>query len=250
MGDGSFPADYWQQFRTAVKTTKADAPIIGELWKKDEVLPKIHGDQADTTMNYRFRNAILGFFGTIDNKGFPDDGQSDQPPSLFARKLNSMREDYPDATYYTLMNLMDSHDTERILWSLTPGQDNREDREFNAANLALGKQRLELADGRAVHGARRADHLLRRRGRPDRLGRPRRPPHLPLERRRAGRRRDHARPSTGSWPPSARRTRCSATARSSSCSPTTPTARWPTACDTATRWPSSPSTATRPARRR
>ena len=81
MSDGSFPADYWQQFRTAVKTTKPDAPIIGELWKKDEVLPKIHGDQADTTMNYRFRNAILGFFGTVDNKGFPDDGP-DQPAAV------------------------------------------------------------------------------------------------------------------------------------------------------------------------
>lgn len=145
MGDGSFPNDFWTQFRTAVKSAKSDAPIIGELWKKDEVLPKIHGDQADTTMNYRFRNAILGFFGTVDNKGFPDDGAHDQPPSVFANKMNSIREDYPDATYYTLMNLMDSHDTERILWSLTPGQYNREDREFNAANLALGKAKLKLA---------------------------------------------------------------------------------------------------------
>jgi hypothetical protein len=56
-----------------------------------------------------------------------------------------MREDYPDATYYTLMNLMDSHDTQRILWSLTPGQENRESKEFNATNLALGKARLSLA---------------------------------------------------------------------------------------------------------
>ena len=60
MGDGSFPADFWQGFRQTVKTAKADAPIIGELWKRDEMLPKIHGDQADTGMNYRFRNAILG----------------------------------------------------------------------------------------------------------------------------------------------------------------------------------------------
>ncbi|MDQ5853097.1 MAG: glycoside hydrolase family 13 protein, partial [Chloroflexota bacterium] len=145
MGDGSFPDSFWQQFRTAVKGTNADAPIIGELWKKEEILPKIHGDMADTTMNYRFRNAILGFFGTVDDKGFADDGQSDQPPSLFARKLQSLREDYPDATYFTLMNLMDSHDTARILWSLTPGERNREAREFNAANLALGKARLRLA---------------------------------------------------------------------------------------------------------
>ena len=60
MGDGSFPADFWQGFRQTVKAAKPDAPIIGELWKRDEMLPKIHGDQADTGMNYRFRNAILG----------------------------------------------------------------------------------------------------------------------------------------------------------------------------------------------
>ena len=35
----------------------------------------------------------------------------------FARKIMSTREDYPDAVFYTLMNLMDSHDTQRILWS-------------------------------------------------------------------------------------------------------------------------------------
>ena len=146
MGDGSFPADFWQGFRQTVKTAKADAPIIGELWKRDEMLPKIHGDQADTGMNYRFRNAILGFFGKVDGKGFPDDGQSNQAPSVFARKLNSVREDYPDAVYYTLMNLMGSHDTMRILWNLTPGAANtRAEKEFNAANLAAGKQLLRLA---------------------------------------------------------------------------------------------------------
>ena len=93
MGDGSFPADFWQEFRVAVKDENPNAPIIGELWKKFEILPKTRGDQADTAMGYRFRNAILGFFGTIDDKGFVDDGQTDQPPTLFASKLISVRED-------------------------------------------------------------------------------------------------------------------------------------------------------------
>ncbi len=145
MGDPSFPEDFWPAFREAVKQTKEDAVVIGELWKKHETLVKVRGDQADTAMNYRFRNAILGFFGRVDDKGFPDDGASNQPPSLFARKLLSIREDYPDATYYTLLNLLDSHDTERILWSLTPGQENREEKEFNPANLERGKQMLRLA---------------------------------------------------------------------------------------------------------
>ncbi len=145
MGDSSFPAGFWQAFRQAVLDTKPDAIIIGELWKKEDVLPMIHGDMVDTSMNYRFRNAIQGFFGVVDNKGFPDDNQRDQPPSLLAEKLTSIREDYPDAVYYTLMNLMDSHDTQRILWNLTPGANNREDKEFNAANLAAGKELLRLA---------------------------------------------------------------------------------------------------------
>ncbi|GIV72088.1 MULTISPECIES: alpha-amylase family glycosyl hydrolase [Caldilinea] len=145
MGDPSFPPDFWPAFRQAVKQTRPDAPIIGELWKKFEVLPKVLGDAADTAMNYRFRNAILGFFGRVDDKGFPDDGQGDQPPSLFAEKLISVREDYPDAAYYTMLNLLSSHDTQRILWALTPGARNREEREFNAANVAEGKRRLMLA---------------------------------------------------------------------------------------------------------
>lgn len=145
MGDPSFPDSYWREFRAAVKAVDPQAVIIGELWKKGELLPKSEGDMADTGMHYRFRNAILGFFGTVDDKGFPDDGQSNQPPSLFARKLLSIREDYPDATYFTLMNLLTSHDTRRILWLLTPGARTRDDKEFNAANLATGKQMLKLA---------------------------------------------------------------------------------------------------------
>jgi glycosidase len=145
MPDSSFPPGFWQEFREAVLEVKPDAIIVGELWKKGDVLPFIHGDTADTTMNYRFRNAVLGFFGTVDNKGFPDDGQSNQPPSLFVSKLESVREDYPDATYYTLMNLLGSHDTQRILWNLTPGENNREEKEFNPDNLARGKELLRLA---------------------------------------------------------------------------------------------------------
>jgi glycosidase len=43
------------------------------------------------------------------------------------------------------MNLIDSHDTERALWTLTPGVQTRAAKEQNAANLASGKARLRLA---------------------------------------------------------------------------------------------------------
>jgi glycosidase len=142
MMDPSFAGGFWQAFRAAVKATDPEAAIVGELWSRSQVLPQVRGDAADTTMNYRFRNAVTGYLGTVDREGFPDSGESDQPPSLLARKLLSMYEDYPAFAARTAWNLLDSHDTERILWSLAPGEP--KDRE-TPASLAVGKARLRLA---------------------------------------------------------------------------------------------------------
>ena len=147
MGDGSFPNGYWESFRQVTKQTKADALIVGELWQKDTTLLRfLRGDRADATMNYRLRDAVIGFLApqNFDPKGFADSGRKLQP-SEFAARLQSIREDYPDAVYYSLMNLLDSHDTARLLWVLTPGSDTLADKEMNQANLAEGKHRVELA---------------------------------------------------------------------------------------------------------
>ena len=125
MGDSSFPAGYWETFRGVVKQTKPDALIIGELWQKDSTLLRfLRGDRADSTMNYRLRDAVLGFLAPqpFDSKGFADSGRI-IAPSEFAARMQSVREDYPDAAYYSLMNLLDSHDTERLRWTLTPGEE-------------------------------------------------------------------------------------------------------------------------------
>jgi len=147
MGDSSFPNGYWESFRSIVKATKSDSLIIGELWQKDSTLLRfLRGDRADTTMNYRLRDAVIGFLidQNFDSKGFADSGRV-IAPTEFANRLSSIREDYPDAAYYSLMNLVGSHDTARILWLLTPGDFSRADKELNAANLAIGKRRVELA---------------------------------------------------------------------------------------------------------
>lgn len=147
MGDASFPSTYWPTFRRVVRSTDHEAIIIGELWQKDSTLLRnLRGDTADTTMNYRLRDAIIGLLtpGNFDSKGFADSGRI-IAPSEFANRISSVREDYPDAAFLTLMNLVGSHDTERILWTLTPGAETRAEKEFNAANLASGKQRLRIA---------------------------------------------------------------------------------------------------------
>jgi hypothetical protein len=145
MIDGSFPDGFWQEFRGIVKATAPDAPIVAEAWKRDDALRFIRGDTADGTMGYRFRNAVLGYLGTIDMKGFPDDGESQQPPSVFAGKIRSIMEDEPAAAVASTLNLLDSHDTERALWSLTPGDPTRAAKELDAANVEVGRARLRLA---------------------------------------------------------------------------------------------------------
>ncbi|MRR29431.1 glycoside hydrolase family 13 protein, partial [bacterium] len=147
MGDASFPNGYWESFRQVVKSAKSDTLIIGELWQKDSTLLRfLRGDRADTTMNYRLRDAVIGLLtpGAFDSKGFGDSGRQ-LSVSEFASRLASIREDYPDAAYYSLMNLLDSHDTVRLLWALTPGTATTADKELNTANLAVGKQMQKIA---------------------------------------------------------------------------------------------------------
>jgi glycosidase len=146
-GDPSFPDGYWETFRSVVKTADPDALTVSETWQKDSTLLRmLRGDRLDTTMNYRIRDAVLGLLapGNFDSKGFADSGRIISP-SEFAARMLSQREDYPDAAYYSLMNLLDSHDTERLLWTLTPGPETTVGREGTPANVAAGKQRLRLA---------------------------------------------------------------------------------------------------------
>jgi glycosidase len=145
-GDPSFPAGYWEAFRSTVKQTFPGSLAISETWQKDTTLLRIlRGDRLDTTMNYRLRDAVLGLLTprSFDSKGFADSGRM-IAPSEFASRIESIREDYAPAAYASLMNLLDSHDTERLLWSLTPGAETRAERE-SPANLAVGKQRVRLA---------------------------------------------------------------------------------------------------------
>jgi len=146
-GDASFPNGYWESFRSVVKATNPQALTVSETWQKDSTLLRmVRGDRLDTTMNYRLRDAVLALLApqAFDSKGFADSGHQISV-SDFADRLASIREDYTDATYYSLMNLLDSHDTERLLWTLTPGVETTAAKEQTAVNVAAGKLRVRLA---------------------------------------------------------------------------------------------------------
>jgi len=132
-------AGFMRKIRAAVKETDPDALVLGEQW--GDTSDWLLGDEADSTMNYRFRRATIGLVNgdTADLDG----AIPGLRPSQFAARMDALLEDYPAPAFGALLNLVDSHDTTRILWTLTPGRDDPAVKE-SAAGLAEGKARLRL----------------------------------------------------------------------------------------------------------
>lgn len=93
---------FWREFRSHVKGINSDAYIVGEIWHNGK--PWLEGDQFDAVMNYVFRDAVLDYFA-----------RRACAASAFVNKLESMRASYPHAASMALLNLLGSHDTERVL---------------------------------------------------------------------------------------------------------------------------------------
>ncbi|HUF05854.1 MAG TPA: alpha-amylase family glycosyl hydrolase [Candidatus Binatia bacterium] len=131
--------DFLRGLRRSIKGADADALILGEEW--GDASAWLLGTEVDSVMNYRFRRAVIGLVNgdTADADG----AIAGLAPSAFASTMEGVREDYPPAAWEVLHNLVDSHDTTRILWTLTPGADNREEKE-SAAALEIGKAKLRL----------------------------------------------------------------------------------------------------------
>ncbi|WP_430790821.1 alpha-glycosidase [Virgibacillus flavescens] len=93
---------FWRDFRRVVKEIKPDTYILGEIWH--DSMPWLEGDQFDAVMNYPFTNAVIDYFGkhTI---------QTD----TFTHMINEVNHMYPKNVNEVSFNLLDSHDTSRIL---------------------------------------------------------------------------------------------------------------------------------------
>lgn len=136
--DPNFPHAWWVNTRQTAKTYKADGPLIGEIWPNASQW--LAGDQLDSTMNYRFRRNVTGFargqYGWVDNNDNGNDSIIPLTPSQFDTASRAVRDDYPPQATATMLNLIDSPDTNRALYVLTEEGDN---------GLIQAKQRLELA---------------------------------------------------------------------------------------------------------
>lgn len=102
--------DFWRLFRKRVKAVKKDCVIIGENWHDANSF--LRGDQYDSIMNYAFTKACLDYyaFGVFGAREF-------------AWKLNELLMRNTDQVNAMMLNLLDSHDTDRFYTSVHKNKD-------------------------------------------------------------------------------------------------------------------------------
>jgi len=97
---------FWRSFRKAVP----GSPLIGEdTAGPADATPYLLGDELDGVMNYRFRQAALGFADKLT-------------AAQLDHSLKAILQDYPRAASAVSFNLVDSHDTSRVGFVTPDGQ--------------------------------------------------------------------------------------------------------------------------------
>ena len=93
---------FWRDFRKAILAKKPDLYILGEVWHTSQ--PWLNGDEFHAVMNYPLSDSIKDYF----LRGVKKSHQ-------FIDEINSQSMYYRQQISEVMFNLLDSHDTERIL---------------------------------------------------------------------------------------------------------------------------------------
>ena len=98
------PMPFWDEWRQVVKSINPDAYLSGEVWDRADAW--LDGRRFDAVMNYRFADAAVAWIGFEERK---------ITPTELDRRLAELRLAYPAEATYALMNLVGSHDTDRLV---------------------------------------------------------------------------------------------------------------------------------------
>lgn len=109
---------FWEEFRERTRALKSDLYTVGEIWHQ---APEwLQGDRFDATMNYVFAAAIIAFAGgervsrtLVDNRAY--DPYPGIDATEFNTRIHSLLKLYDPETTQVQLNLLDSHDTPRLL---------------------------------------------------------------------------------------------------------------------------------------
>jgi cyclomaltodextrinase / maltogenic alpha-amylase / neopullulanase len=110
---------FWEEFRRRVRGANAEAYLVGEIWY---VAPDwVRGDRFDALMNYPLAKAIIGFVAgrSLNEALLRSHHEYAQIQRLdgpgFDRAVGELLGAYDPATNEVQLNLLDSHDTPRVL---------------------------------------------------------------------------------------------------------------------------------------
>ena len=138
------PDSFIRKIRAVLEQESSDAFLLGEVWEDasnkisyDERRRYILGGGLHGVMNYPFRTGIMNWLKGGSAAAFKD-------------SMETLRENYPPAVYYSAMNFLGTHDTPRIL-TVLGAKERPESRTGRAAyrlspeERALGLARVKVA---------------------------------------------------------------------------------------------------------
>lgn len=112
------PDSFIRDIRTSIKTESRDNILLGEVWEdasNKESYGKrrnyLMGDELDSTMNYPLRLILLDYVNYTISSGEA------------RRRIMHLKENYPRENLYAALNIMSSHDRERLLTLMAAEQD-------------------------------------------------------------------------------------------------------------------------------
>jgi cyclomaltodextrinase len=97
-------SSFWREWRQFAKGINPRCLIVGEIWERPDAY--LGGDMFDCVMNYQMAIHATRFF--IDKK-------KPSKPSEFEASLSRQRLALPEQANQAMLNLIDSHDTDRAL---------------------------------------------------------------------------------------------------------------------------------------
>ena len=112
------PDSFIAETRKRIKATDPDALLLGEVWEDasnkisyGERRKYFMGDELDSTMHYPLRDILLDFVNYTISAPQAEN------------RLMSLAENYPPQNFYGALNLIGSHDRERIMTMMAGEQD-------------------------------------------------------------------------------------------------------------------------------
>lgn len=151
------PDEFLEGFYRKTKELDKEAVVIGEVWEDasnkrsyGRMRKYVEGKQFDSIMNYPIRKLIIDFLAY----GYFEEGANHRNIDAYelSQKLLNLYNNYPKEIFYSLMNFLSTHDTNRIMtiFGEAPNERTLSKKEqsvarFDTEQLDLAIKRLKIA---------------------------------------------------------------------------------------------------------